>query len=431
MHREGFTDGGYSLERIDPLRSCGADENWETSSSDNGGSPGTENSVNRNNMDHTPPMVNSVKVAGPSLLEVIVSEIPDKTAITGSIFSYLPTIQVPDSILFDRLLKKYSIYFPTGAIKNGVDYDLIINGLIDECGNLSPVGHHEFWFYLPGSGDLLISEVLFNPFAGGVGFVEVYNHSGRKMMMDEVYLASRDNLLQIKSQYPLSVKPDILLDAEYAAITPDSAVLLANYYSACPGCIYKMEMFPAFNLDEGWVVLLNREMEIIDEFHYLENMHHPMISDVKGISLERKSFSIPADDLLNWHSASKTVGFATPGYRNSAIEVISETSAVVTIEPKIFSPNDDGLNDRLLIKLSPGEPDWMVNIRIYNENGLEIRRLANNLLIGSTEMIEWDGTKENHLKADLGIYIIKVELFGLHNRPKQFKAACVLTDRLE
>jgi len=431
LHREGFSDGGYSLERIDPLRSCGINSNWETSIAGKGGTPGTENSVYRNNTDDTPPTVNSVKVANQSLLEVIVSEIPDTSSITGGIFSYLPSIPVPDSIRFDPRLKKYSIYFPPGTIKNGVKYDLIINGLKDECGNRSPVEHHEFWYYLPRSGDLLISEVLFNPFPGGVDFVEIYNHSGRQIKLDEVYLASRDNSLKIKSQYTLSVKPEILPDAAYAAFTTDSAVLLSNYYSACPDCIYKMAKFPAYNRDEGWVVLLNKEMEIIDEFHYRENMHHPMISDVKGISLERYSFSKPATDPLNWHSASQTVGFATPGFRNSANEVVSETSQMVTFEPKIFSPNDDGLNDRLTIKLSPGEPDWMVNIRIYNENGLEIRRLANNLVIGSEDILEWDGTKENHQKAGLGIYIIKVELFGLHSRPKQFKAACVLTDRLE
>lgn len=431
LHRQGFSDGGYALERIDPLRSCGINSNWETSIAVKGGTPGTENSVYRNNADNTPPVVNAVKVVNPSLLEVIVSEIPDAASLKGDIFSFLPSVPVPDSIRFEPGLKKYSVYFPVGAIKNGVNYELIINGLMDECGNRSPVEHREFWYYLPQSGELMISEVLFNPFPGGVDFVEICNLSGRQVKLDEVYLATRDNLLKIKSICMLSEKPAVLEDAAFAAFTSDSAVLLANYYSACPGCIFKMAKFPAYNLDEGWVVLLNKEMEIIDEFHYRENMHYALISDVKGISLERNSFSKPANDPLNWHSASKTVGFATPGYRNSVHEVVSETSQMVTFEPKIFSPNDDGLNDRLYIKLSPGEPDWMVNIRIYNENGLEIRRLANNMVIGSEDVIEWDGTKENHQKAGLGIYIIKVELFGLNSRSKQFKAACVLTDRLE
>jgi len=431
MHRKGYADGGYSLERIDPLRKCGADQNWKTTISINGGTPGIENSVYAVNADNTSPTVRSVIVLNPSVLEIVVSETPNMRSVTGNIFSFSPSLPIPDSIYFDRKLLKFVVYFPKGSIQNGVIYNFLIDGLADDCGNKSPDEQHEFWYYLPKPGDLLINEVLFNPFSGGVDFVEIYNHSGKKIELADVYLASRDNTLKINTQYPLSGGSEVLLDSQYAAFTSDSAVLLTNYYSPCPGCIFEMEKFPAYNLDEGWVVLLNKEMEIIDEFHYLENMHHPLISDVKGISLERNSFSKSSNDPLNWHSASKTFGFASPGYRNSATEIVSETSDMVTFEPKIFSPNADGVNDRFLIKLTPGEPGMMVNIRIYNENGLEIRRLANNLMIGSQDIVEWDGTKENHQKAGLGFYIINVELFGLQGQKKHFRSVCVLTDRLE
>jgi len=431
MHREGLSGGGHSLERIDPMRTCGSDSNWETATSANGGTPGTENSVFRNNPDSVFPTINSIIVANPGLLEVIVSELPDGKSIAGNLFSYLPSLPVPDSILFDRKHLKYSIYFPKGAIINGVVYDLKTNGLADECGNMSPVEYREFWYYLPKAGDILISEVLFNPFSGGVDFVEVYNHSGKKINMDEVYLGSRDNDQKIKSIYPLSGKSEIMFDGQYAAFTSDSTTLLKNYFSACPSCIFEMVKFPAYNLDEGWVVLLNKEMEVMDEFHYLESMHHPMITEVKGVSLERNSFSKPSDDPSNWHSASASAGFATPGYQNSSFETVSGTSEIVTFEPKIFSPNGDGINDRFRIILAPGVSGIIVNIRIYNESGLEIRRLANNLMIGVQDVIEWDGTTGNHVKATLGLYIIQVELFGLQSGKRQFKTVCVLTDRLE
>jgi len=431
MHRKGFSDGGYSLERIDPARKCGNDLNWETSISDKGGTPGIENSVFRSNPDLFPPAILSVVATNPGQLEVVVSEMPNKQSITGNIFSFLPLLPAPDSVKFDRINLKYYIYFPDGAIKSDLIYQLEVDGLADDCGNKSPAGQFEFWYYIPKQGDLLISEVLFNPLPGGVDFVEIFNQSGRKIKLGEVYLGSRDHDLKIKSIYPLSVNSELLLAEQYAAFTSDSAILLSNYHSACPGCIFEMEKFPAYNIDEGWVVLLNKKMEIIDEFHYLESMHHPMISDVKGISLERNSFSKTTNDPFNWHSASATVGFATPGYQNSAVDIVSKPAELVTIEPKIFSPNDDGINDRLLIKLSPAEAGVVANIRIYNENGLEIRRLSNNLLIGTHDVVEWDGTTGNHAKASLGIYIIQVELFGLQSGMKQFKFACVLTDRLE
>ncbi len=432
MHREGFSGGGYSLERIDPMRSCGVNGNWKTSLSDQGGTPGKVNSVFRDNSDNMPPTVTSVSVASPSKLEIVVSELPDKQADVKTIFSILPVLSVVDSIRFNAKQLKYSFYFPEGSIKNGVVYDLTINGLTDECGNESPVLHREFWYYLPKSGDLLINEVLFDPFPDGVDFVEVYNNSGKRIELSEIYLASRDNTLKIKSFYPLSSTSWILSDGKYAAFTSDSAVLLNNYSSKCPECIFNMAKFPAYNMDEGWVVLLNKQMEVIDEFHYLASMHHPMITEVKGISLERSSFSQSTSDPANWHSASKTVGFATPGYQNSNADPVLKTgSEIVTFDPEIFSPNDDGFNDRYQIRLSPGEPGRMANIRIYTEDGIEIRRLANNLMIGVHDIVEWDGLMENHQKAKPGIYIVKVELFGLNSKRQQFKAACVLTDRLE
>ena len=431
-HREGFSGGGYSLERIDPRRSCGVSANWETSISDKGGTPGTENSVFRDNPDDTPPAVTAVSVASPSLLEILISELPKNQYDIKDIFSFLPTLPDVDSVRFDAKLLKYSFYFPAGSIKNGVVYDLTISGLMDECGNQASIKHLEFWYYLPKPGDLLINEVLFDPFPDGVDFVEIYNYSGKKIEMSEVYLASRDNTLKIKSFYPLSATSMVLPDSKYAAFTSDSTVLLSNYSSKCRGCIYKMPKFPAYNMDEGWVVLLNKQMEVIDEFHYLATMHHPMITEVKGISLERTSFSQSTSDPANWHSASKTMGFATPGYQNSNADLLLKSgSEIVTFEPEIFSPNDDGYNDKYQIKLTPGEPGLMTNIRIYTEDGIEIRRLANNLMIGVQDLVEWDGLMENHQKAKLGIYIVKVELFGLKSKRQQFRAACVLTDRLE
>jgi len=431
MHRAGFKDGGYSLERIDPRRWCGPESNWETTISEAGGTPGSENSVFGNNPDAKPPDVLSIGVPNPDLLEVIVSERPDRTSLSGSVFSCVPALPLPDSVRFDYLLNKYSIYFPHGSMASGVYYELISKGLTDECGNIAPIDHHEFWFYLPKPGDLLISEVLFNPLPGGVDFVEIFNHSGFKIHLEDLFLATMDNANKIKSLYPLSTLADVLPDGGFAAFTSNSAILLTNYNSLCPDCIFGMAKFPTYNLDEGLVVLVNREMTIIDQFHYLEQMHDPLLNDVKGVSLERISFSKPAGDRQNWHSASATVGFATPGYRNSAAEIATGKRAVVTVKPRIFSPNGDGLNDRLLINLSPGEPGWTANIRIFNENGSEIRRLANNLSVGSQDSMEWDGTTENHQKAGLGIYIISVDLFNLKNGASHFKTACVLTDRLE
>jgi len=430
MHRKGFGEGGYSLEKIDPYRTCGQETNWETSLATSGGTPGSINSVNRSNQDVTPPAIASVRIRNSSVLEITVSEIPCQASITGKVFSFTTGLPPPDSISFDRKLLKYSLYFPGNSIQNGVDYQVQINNLTDECGNVAPPSKQKFWRYIPAKGDLLISEILFNPFPGGADFVEVYNNSGRVIDLTELFLATRDDKMMLKQVYSSTTTSQLLLSEEYSVFTADKQATLEKYHSQCPACIFEMEKLPSYNDDEGWVVIFNVNTEVVDEFHYLESMQHPLISKREGISLERIDFMVPAGDISNWHSASETVGFATPGYKNSSKRELNEGAEIVSIEPRIFSPNDDGYHDQLQIKLSPGEAGWMANIRIYNQTGVEIRRLANNLMIGSADVIEWDGQTESHRKAGLGIYIVQVYLFNLDGRKRQIKLPCVITDKL-
>ena len=60
----------------------------------------------------------------------------------------------------------------------------------------------------------------------------------------------------------------------------------------------------SFNNDEDYVVLLNNEMQVIDEFLYDEKMHMQLLHEREGVSLERISFSAETNDRNNWYSAS-------------------------------------------------------------------------------------------------------------------------------
>lgn len=431
MQIPGFSDGGYSLERIDPLRSCNARFNWTTTDSENGGTPGAVNSVFKTNVDTIPPFVTLVKVVNNSVLEVCFSEKPDLISGVDPLFDFSPPLPNPDSICFDEVFLKYSIYFPSESFRNGEDYSLTINAFMDGCGNISVIDQRMFGFYIPKAGDVLINEVLFNPYPDGVDFVEFYNTSGRNVDASTLFLGSLNNVGEIKSFFPLSDESLSLYDGQYGVFTSDPEKVLHDYHSNCPECIFEMNKFPAFNQDEGWVVLYNQQMEIIDYFHYQDNMHHSLISNEKGISLERISFLKPTNDRANWQSAAESAGFATPGYENSVCISSLDPSDQVSFDPLVFSPNEDGINDLLKIKIiTSGSGSW-VNIRIFDRSGIEIYRLTNNELIGGETMLIWDGTDANHHKVGLGIYVIKVELFSLNSRLKSFKAACVVTDRLE
>jgi len=113
-----------------------------------------------------------------------------------------------------------------------------------------------------------------------------------------------------------------------------------------------MNSFPPLNDNDGIVVLATKGQTIIDNFHYYEGLHYPLLNSTDGVSLERISFDRPTDDATNWHSASETAGFATPAYQNSQFMNYTNEKDNITILPEIFSPDNDGYNDVLNIIFS-------------------------------------------------------------------------------
>ncbi len=430
MHSKGFEDGGYSLERIDPERMCGQRNNWATTLSVKGGTPGAENSVRASNADHLPPAILSSLFADNSRLDVTLSE---RFLFSGSAMDALKDIPegvVVDSVRTDQNVCLMRIYFKPSTLLNGLDYSVRLHGIQDECGNTMSDLVLKFGYYLPVRSDLLISEVLFNPYPEGSDFVEIYNNSGHTVDLSGLYLATRDDLKALKQVYPVSMLQEYLFPGSYLAVTKSREGILRFYNSKCEDCILQSDKFPTLADQSGCVVLLNKNREVIDEMEYSEGMHHPFITEVEGISLERSSFSEPSCRKENWHSAAKSAGFATPGYKNSALEVADSTKKWVSIDPEIFSPNGDGINDQLNIYINTGEDGSILNITILNCAGRVIRKLANNLTTAVSDQLVWDGLSGDYQKVQPGIYILDISLFEKSGKTRKVRSACVITDHL-
>jgi len=178
------------------------------------------------------------------------------------------------------------------------------------------------------------------------------------------------------------------------------------------------------------VVLLNQENVVIDEMKYSDSMHHSFITDTEGISLERVSITHPSTQRSNWHSAAKNAGFATPGYGNSVMAMPDSAKNGILIENAVFSPNGDGINDRLNICLNGINPGALLNIRIFNSEGLEVRNLSGNLTTGSSDRVVWDGLGDDYKMVQPGIYVLFISLFDQKGSRKTVRGACVVTDHL-
>ena len=191
------------------------------------------------------------------------------------------------------------------------------------------------------------------------------------------------------------------------------------------------ESFPRNNNDSGTVYLLTVDSLVSERFSYTEDMHFSLLSSVDGVSLERLDVFRDVNDIGNWHSAAQTVGFGTPGIRNSQFFPTNQADGEVSTEPEIFSPFDaDGYNDLLNIYYRFSDPGFVATIRIYDSNGRPIRTLASNELLATEGTYTWDGTTDKGEKARIGMYIILFEAFSDSGDKSIHKLSTVLGGNL-
>ncbi len=282
---------------------------------------------------------------------------------------------------------------------------------------------------LAAKGDLLFSEVLFDPYPDGAEFVELCNVSGKSIRLDHVFLSKRDETGQIQKIYQLSEEAELFHSNNYLLITKDTAGVRLFYADACTGNFLETDQFPALKNDGDNLVLLNDSMEIIDEVIYSPAMHHDLLANRKGVSLERISFETETLAPGNWTSATSASGFATPGYPNSQLLQKDIELNDFSVEPSAFSPNQDGYNDLLTIHYSLARSGYIANVKVFDSRGSFVCNLVNNETCGQTGDWTWDGRMNDNRKARIGIYIIYIELTDMEGHYEQYKKSCTIADR--
>jgi flagellar hook assembly protein FlgD len=117
---------------------------------------------------------------------------------------------------------------------------------------------------------------------------------------------------------------------------------------------------------------------------------------------------------------ASSVGFATPGYNNSVLTEL-ESGNEVSIQPEVFTPNGDGLDDFTLINYNFSQSGYVVNVTIFDAKGRLINQLVRNETPGLQGFYKWDGLTDEGEKARSGLYIILVDLFDLNGNRKKLK----------
>jgi hypothetical protein len=422
----GKKNGGWSLERIDPLRNCGQSANWSASVHPEGGTPGKTNSVFAVNTDHEAPQILSVSTYSIQDAEFCFSETMDTFRLKDRLNYRLSDGYGNPEIIHIKDERTVLLHWEKSFAANSV-YLLSFENLTDPCGNVLREKQIEIGWITIDQKDMVINEVLFNPRPGCTDFVEIFNNSAKHIEAGRLLLATRDQSGQLKSHVSLKNAQTIVRPGAYLALTTDTTAIHAFYTVFFPDCVRQLPSLPALYNDRGTIVLLNDSMEILDEFTYSEEMHHPLLFDREGVSLERINPKAPTQSDENWQSASSETGYATPGYRNSQYQEKPLKHTTVTFGQEAISPNDDGYNDELLIRYETRKPGWTVSCTVFDSSGRLICTLLKNAIAGTSGDITWNGKDRFGAKLPSGPYVVLTEFFSLEGYSEWYKNAVVLT----
>ena len=425
-------DGGWSLEMIDTKNPCQGAANWIASTDSKGGTPGKRNSADGINADHTAPRLLRAFATDSVTINLQFDEPLDSLkAVQLSNYTLSDGIGILPNILavppvFDQVVLHLS-----NALQHQKIYQLTVHGISDCVGNAisNNISIQTGWASMADSLDVVINEILFNPRAGGVDYVELYNRSTKIIDIKKLSLANRNSTAQISNIFPLSSFGNLLLPGMYVVVTADASLVKRDYICLNPESFTEPSSMPSFNDDQGDVVLLNEQGKIVDELAYDAKWHFKLIDNPEGVSLERINVDGPTQQSDNWHSAASSVGYGTPTYKNSQFHLDDATSGELKLSPEIISPDNDGIDDVASLEYQLPTPGWVANITIFDAAGRIVRYLQRNALCGIKGNFRWDGLGERNQALPVGIYIFLTELFNLEGKKKQFKQVIVLARR--
>ena len=428
-------NGGWSLEMIDINNPCEEQNNWSSSQNHNGGTPCKENSISKFKPDIVNPKLDMVVHEGKNRISVYFSEamLPDKL-LNKSAYKFSHSLQI-DSIFLMANNYNSVVLMLSDSLASGVVYTLtIVDALFDCVENSVPLQSFAFFGYAekPISNDIVINEILFNPQADGVEFVEVYNRSNKIIDLRSLRLSNYKSNGDMDTGKVVAPSGKQLFPQQYMVLTTRPDIVQSQYYCPYPENFIKMNTLPSLSNTGGTVILLRDvDLETVDLFTYNEKMHYPLLRSVKGVSLERIHFDRKTQDEFNWHSSASSAGYATPGYKNSSFSDNIEQTSHFEVHPKTFSPDGDAYNDNLNISYSFPEPGCRASIHIYNVEGKKLRTLVNNQLLETEAHFTWDGIIDGNIKAPIGTYIVLIEYWNLNGKVEHIKKPCTLAIKLK
>lgn len=423
-----LANGGYSLEVPNPFFLCDNSLSLKPSEAAARGTPGKQNSVYDISTELPTPTLAAAYFKDSVTIAIVFSTpvLTDLTVENAGLDPFLPV----DSLSFVSSVEVL-IHLGLAAVANQI-YRLELTGLLNCLGNeIEPQFMDIVLPESPKMGDLVINEVLFNPRSGDPKFVEIKNSSEVYLDLEGYALANINAAGEVDQVRIFGNKGLILFPGAMLAITTDANALRLTYPKSIDGNFLQITSLPSYPIGGGTVVLLLPTGELAESFEYSDDLHHPLLRDPKGVSLERVSSDSPAAVESNWQSASANEEYATPGRKNSQSLETEFESELIQIDPEVFDPEGSSGPAFATIRYQLNSPGWIGTFKIYSSAGVLVQVLAQNQIMSTEGLMSWSGTDSTGKQVRAGYYLLIAELYEPNGGIKVIKKTIVVASRLK
>lgn len=273
----------------------------------------------------------------------------------------------------------------------------------------------------PEPFDIIISEILPEPFIGGSEYIELFNRSERNVSLNDVAISTRKSDGSLNTAYSLADYPGTFKSGDYLLLTKSLEGVSDFYEMPLQLHVHECKLPILANSGASIVLYRKSDQEIIDEVHYSADWHNTSVKDKKGVALERIDLNGKSQDKSNWTSAASAAGGGTPGKTNSQ-QGSNASNEPPTGKEEIsllrFQPTGEYLMSYYLPQPGYFAKGWIFDIR-----GRKLSTLIENESLGTSGTIRWDGTGDDGKHLPSGVYIQYIELWNANGHTIRQKAA--------
>ena len=422
-------EGGWSLEIIDNTAACWSTNNWKASIDSKGGSPGKPNSQFGKKINgETLAPLHAYAQDNKTIVLNFNRPVDSSSSVNKMAFAFTRGY-VAESIRVLPPAYDQAIITLNKPLEPDTILRITVSPLMDCSFNTmnQPLSIQTGLATTAQKGSLFINEILFNPRPNAYDFAEMGNKSKQLIDLSKIVMSNRTSTGQLGGAYKISETPLLLFPDQLLAITEDTLSIKREYLIPNIAHLCQVKQMPTMPDEEGSLVMLTINGDIIDEVHYNESWHFPLLQSNEGVSLERIDRTASSTNPSNWHSAASTEGFATPGRKNSQEKSTVTSSALFEITPAAFSPDGDGWQDFCQLSYATRQNGQMASINIIDASGRIIRRLAPQALLATSGYFIWNGTDEKGQLCVPGSYLFIIELFNLNGNVTRSRLPVVIT----